>query len=296
MHRGRRVRRREEGPVISPETGSDPGQESGREKVTLPARLLPEAPGTVFGRALLPPARPGAGPAAGRAECQLGVGWSLCPRVEPARTRQPGGPPRPPLSSTHHKADPPNTSAGTSSQERAGGPRESGCPSAHLAPLPAAWRQTPPGRSQAPRERGLTLPSRKDGETAFDLICLALGHFPTSPRRGRPVRGSQVNARSKRRKRTNEHLGRALGNLLANTPFLGVLPAPAAPPLPQPAWARPPHRPPAPASPSHAGRKGRSRNVARLSRLLKHHGASRGQQRQSPCMNSLQGRGPRTDK
>lgn len=61
-----------------------PGQESGREKVTLSAPLLPQGPGP---RALLwaekgewgllSPAGAGAGPAAGWAEGQLGLGWTL---------------------------------------------------------------------------------------------------------------------------------------------------------------------------------------------------------------------------
>lgn len=77
------------------------GRESGREKVTLPAVLLPQGPGLCFGlgreSGTCCPSLAGAGPAAGCAEGQLGLGRTLSHHVEPVLACQPERSPCPGL-------------------------------------------------------------------------------------------------------------------------------------------------------------------------------------------------------
>ena len=129
--------RGEEGPVVSMETGSDPGQESRREEVTLPALLLPQ--GTALGgRGMGGPAAPSLAwgrSAAGQAErASAGCRPDPVPPCGASLYMPTWGSLHAPLSSTHHKADSQTTSAGTSSQELAWGTKGTWLPPQH------AWR------------------------------------------------------------------------------------------------------------------------------------------------------------
>lgn len=124
--------------VVSTETGSDPAQESERE-VTLPILLLLRSPGHCFKRgACCSWPGPGAGPAAGWAVCQLGLGLTLHYHVEPICACPPGHDPSRAL------FYPQITSDGTFSQGRSWGTEGIWLPLSTPGPSP------PPPRGRLP--------------------------------------------------------------------------------------------------------------------------------------------------